>query len=77
VAAEIAGGRQNEVNITLTPSGVGGTFEVLLDGKEVFNRKSLASNGAIPDPKLVKEAGQQIRGQLMAALDKATAGAAR
>jgi hypothetical protein len=37
-------------------------FQVLLDGREIWNRKSLAQDGsAIPDPKLVKQMGQELR----------------
>jgi predicted Rdx family selenoprotein len=72
LAAEIAGGRNTEVSIAITPSGEGGTFQVLLDGDEVFNRKSLASNdGPIPDPKLLKELGGQLRGKVLAAVERA------
>ena len=72
MAAEIAGGRNTEVSIAITPSGEGGTFQVLLDGDEVFNRKSLASNdGPIPDPKLLKELGGQLRGKVLAAVERA------
>jgi hypothetical protein len=76
LAAEIAGGRQSEVSIAISPSGEPGTLQVLLDGKEVFNRKSLATDGsAIPDPKLIKALGGELRGNLIAALDKVPAGA--
>ena len=72
----MAGGRHPEVSIALTPSGEGGTFQVLLDGQEIFNRKSLPQNGsAVADPKLGKELGAEMRGKLLAALDKATAAA--
>lgn len=65
------------MSIALTPSGEPGTLQILLDGQEVFNRKSLPTEGAgIPDPKAVKVAGAEIRGKLLAALDKAPAGAA-
>jgi hypothetical protein len=74
LAAEIAGGRHPEVSIAIEPSGEGGTLQVLLDGQEIFNRKSLPTDGsAQPDPKLIKELGQQLRGKLGAALDRATA----
>ena len=60
------------MSIAITPSGEGGTFQVLLDGDEVFNRKSLASNdGPIPDPKLLKELGGQLRGKVLAAVERA------
>jgi hypothetical protein len=53
-------------------------FQVLLDGREIWNRKSLAQDGsAIPDPKLVKQMGQELRGKLSAALDKVPAGVGR
>ena len=74
MAAEIAGGRQNEVSIAITPSPEGGTFQVLLDGQEIFNRKSLNLNNAVPDPKAVKGVGAELRGKLIAALDRAPAG---
>jgi predicted Rdx family selenoprotein len=74
MAAELAGGRQTEVSIALTPSGEGGTFQVLLDGQEIFNRKSLPTEGAVPDPKLVKAMGQELRGKVLAALDREPAG---
>jgi hypothetical protein len=71
----MAGGRQQEVSIAITPSGEPGTLQVLLDGQEVFNRKSLPTDGsAIPDPKLVKAMGQELRGKMMAALDSVPAG---
>jgi hypothetical protein len=74
VAAEIAGGRNREVSIAITPSGEGGTFQVLLDGQEIFNRKALPQNdGAVADPKLIKEMGGELRGKLLAALDRAPA----
>jgi len=76
LAAEIAGGRQREVSIAITPSGVGGTLEVLLDGQEIFNRKSLPTDGgAVPDPKLVKELGAELRGKIVAVLDREPAAA--
>jgi hypothetical protein len=74
MAAEIAGGRHQEVSIALTPSGEGGTFQVLLDGQEIFNRKSLNTDNAVPDPKAVKAVGAELRGKLIAALDRAPAG---
>ncbi|TME22797.1 MAG: hypothetical protein E6I75_29885 [Chloroflexi bacterium] len=74
MAAELAGGRQQEVSIAITPSGEGGTFQVLLDGQEIFNRKSLPTDGAVPDPKLVKTLGAELRGKLVAALDRAPTG---
>ena len=73
MAAEIAGGRQNEVSIAITPSGEGGTFQVLLDGQEIFNRKSLNLDHAVPDPKAVKAVGAELRGKVLAALDRAPA----
>jgi hypothetical protein len=64
------------VSIAITPSGEPGTLQVLLDGKEVFNRKSLPTDQeAIPDPKSVKVMGAEIRGKLLSALDKAPAAA--
>jgi len=76
LAAEIAGGRHTEVSIALTPSGEGGTLQVLLDGEEIFNRKSLPANdGPIPDPKLLKELGGQLRGKVLAAVERAPAAA--
>jgi predicted Rdx family selenoprotein len=75
MAAEIAGGRQNEVSIAITPSGESGTFQVLLDGKEVYNRKSLKTDNAVPDPKAVKTVGAEVRGKLIAAIDRATTSA--
>jgi hypothetical protein len=65
------------VSIQITPSGEPGTLQVLLDGQEVFNRKSLPTDQpAIPDPKSVKVMGAEIRGKLLSALDKAPAGVA-
>jgi hypothetical protein len=66
------------VSIALTPSGEGGTLQVLLDGQEIFNRKSLPTDGsAVPDPKLVKVLGGELRGKLLAALDKVPSTAGR
>ena len=74
MAAEIAGGHHPEVAIAITPVGEPGTFQVLLDGQELFNRKALAKDGAaVPDPKLVAHMGAALRGKLLAALDKAAA----
>jgi predicted Rdx family selenoprotein len=74
----MAGGRNSEVSIAITPSGEGGTFQVLLDGQEIFNRKSLPTdNGPIPDPKLVKQMGAELRGKVIAALERAPAAASR
>ena len=70
----MAAGRHPEVSIAITPSGEGGTLQVLLDGQEIFNRKSLPTEGARPDPKMVKELGGELRGKVLAALDKAPAG---
>ena len=70
MAAEIAGGRHREVSIALVPSGEGGTFRVTLDGEEIFNRKSLPKEERAPDPGLLKDLGGELRGQLLAALDK-------
>ncbi|MBV9170669.1 MAG: Rdx family protein [Chloroflexi bacterium] len=62
------------MSIAIEPSGEGGTLQVLLDGQEIFNRKSLATDGsAQPDPKLIKELGQELRGKLGAALDRQAA----
>jgi predicted Rdx family selenoprotein len=73
----MAGGRHPEVSIAIEPSGEGGTFQVLLDGKEIFNRKSLPTDGsAVPDPKLIKTLGAELRGKLAAALDRAPAAVA-
>jgi predicted Rdx family selenoprotein len=70
----MVGGRNAEVSVAITPSGEGGTFQVLLDGQEIFNRKSLTSgDGAIPDPKLLKELGGQLRGKILAAVEQASA----
>ena len=74
----MAGGRQTEVSIAIEPSGEAGTLQVLLDGKEIFNRKSLPTDGsAIPDPKLIKVLGGELRGKVLAALDKEPATAGR
>ena len=69
MAAEIAGGRNREVSIAITPTGEAGTFQVLLNGQEIFNRKTLPTDGAVPDPKPVKEMGAELRGKLLAALE--------
>jgi hypothetical protein len=62
------------VSIAIEPSGEGGTLQVLLNDQEIFNRKSLPTDGsAQADPKLIKELGQQLRGKLGAALDRAAA----
>jgi hypothetical protein len=67
----MAGGRHPEVSIAIEPSGEAGTLQVLLDGKEIFNRKSLPTDGsAVPDPKLIKVLGAELRGKVLAALDK-------
>jgi hypothetical protein len=67
----MAGGRHPEVSIAIEPSGEGGTLQVLLDGQEIFNRKSLPTDGqAVPDPKLIKTLGQELRGEVLAALDR-------
>ena len=77
MAAEIAGGRHPEVSIAIEPSGEPGTLQVLLDGQEIFNRKSLATDGtAVPDPKAIKVLGQELRGKLLTTLEKAPATAA-
>ncbi len=66
------------MSIAITPSGEGGTLQVLLDGQEIFNRKSLPANdGPIPDPKLLKELGGQLRGKVLAAIEQAPAAAGR
>ena len=65
------------MSIAITPSGEPGTLQVLLDGHEVFNRKSLPTDqAAVPDPKAVKTLGAEIRGKLLAAIDKTPAAAA-
>jgi hypothetical protein len=65
------------VSIAITPSGEPGTLQVLLDGKEVFNRKSLPTDQpAVPDPKSVKVLGAEIRGKLLSAIDKEPVAAA-
>jgi hypothetical protein len=76
LAAEIAAGRHQEVSIAIEPSPEGGTLQVLLDGQEIFNRKSLPANGSeVPDPKLLKNLGSELRGKLLSALDRARAAA--
>ncbi len=73
----MAGGRHQEVSIAIEPSGESGTLQVLLDGQEIFNRKSLPTDGAAaPDPKLIKTLGQELRGKVLAALERAPATAA-
>ena len=68
----MAGGRHPEVSIAITPDKEAGTFQVLLDGKEIFNRKSLPQDGSvIPEPKLIKAMGGELRGKVLAALDRA------
>ena len=65
------------MSIAIEPSGEGGTLQILLDGQEIFNRKSLPTDGsAVPDPKLIKTLGQDLRGKVVAALDRAPATAA-
>ena len=72
----MAGGRHQEVSIAITPSGEGGTLQVLLDGQEIFNRKSLPTgDGPVQDPKLIKELGAELRGKVTAALQQAPAAA--
>jgi hypothetical protein len=72
LAAEIAAGRHQEVSIAIEPSGEGGTLQVLLDGQEIFNRKSLPADGSeVADPKLVKNLGSELRGKVLSALDRA------
>ena len=62
------------MSIAITPSGEPGTLQVLLDGEEVFNRKSLPTDApAVPDPKSVKVLGAELRGKLLSALDRAPA----
>jgi hypothetical protein len=76
VAAEICGANHREVAVAITPVGEPGTFEVLIDGEEVFNRKQLPKDdGAVADPKLVAHMGAAVRGKLLAALDRAPAAA--
>ena len=71
----MAGGRHPEVSIAISPSPEGGTFQVLLDGKEIFNRKSLPTDGSpVPDPKGLKVLGGELRGKVLAAIDRAPAG---
>jgi hypothetical protein len=73
----MAGGRHPEVSIAIEPSGEAGTLQVLLDGKEIFNRKSLPTNGsAEPDPKLLKTLGSELRGKVLDAIDRAPAATA-
>jgi hypothetical protein len=70
----MTGGRHPEVSVAITPSGEAGTLQVLLDGQEIFNRKSLPTDGsAVPDPKLIKVLGAELRGKVLAALDRAPA----
>ena len=50
---------------------------MLLDGQEIFNRKNLPQDGTtIPDPKLIKTLGGELRGKVMAAIEREPAGAA-
>ena len=69
----MAAGRHPEVSIAISPSPEGGTLQVLLDGQEIFNRKSLPMDGsAVPDPKLLKNLGSELRGKILAAIDSKT-----
>ncbi|GAC1315921.1 MAG: hypothetical protein NVSMB2_08200 [Chloroflexota bacterium] len=65
------------MSIAITPSGEAGTLQILLDGREIFNRQALPTDGSgVPDPKLIKTLGAELRGKVLAALDKAPATAA-
>ncbi|HYY90209.1 MAG TPA: hypothetical protein VFA49_15535 [Chloroflexota bacterium] len=76
MAAEICGANHREVAVAITPVGEPGTFQVLIDGEEVFNRKQLPSeNGPVADPKLVAHMGAALRGKLLATLEAAPAAA--
>ena len=62
------------MSIAIEPSGEGGTLQVLLDGQEIFNRKALPTDGsAVPDPKLVKTLGAELRGKVLAAIERTPA----
>ncbi len=75
MAAQIAGGVNRQVGVTLTPAGQG-RFEIYLDGELLYNRKE-------PDTETIKDkmgdvrtnvsVAEMVRTKLLAQLEKINA----
>ena len=76
MAAQIVGGRNREVGVTLTPAGQG-RFEIYLNGDLVYNRKELPTDGTLKDKTGDVRNGvsvaEMIRTKLLAELERINA----
>jgi predicted Rdx family selenoprotein len=77
VAAQIVGGRNREVGVTLSPAG-GGRFEIYLNGEKLYDRKEPPSDAPNPagDVRNNVQIAERVRTKLLAALEAADAAAA-
>jgi predicted Rdx family selenoprotein len=75
VAAQIAGGVNRQVGVTLTPAGQG-RFEIYLDGELVYNRKE-PNTETLKDPvgdvRNGVSVAEQVRTKLLAKLEQINA----
>jgi predicted Rdx family selenoprotein len=75
VAAQIAGGVNRQVGVTLTPAGQG-RFEIYLDGELVYNRKEPNTEtlkDPIGDVRNGVSVAEQVRTKLLAKLEQINA----
>jgi len=75
MAAQIAGGVNRQVGVTLTPAGQG-RFEIYLDGDLVYNRKEPQTDvlkDAVGDARNGVSVAEMVRTKLLAKLEKINA----
>jgi hypothetical protein len=77
VAAQIVGGRNREVGVTLTPVGQG-RFEIYLNGEQLYNRKEPPTDvvkDPVGDVRGSVSVAEMVRTKLTTALEEANAAA--
>jgi len=75
VAAQIVGGVNRQVGVTLSPAGQG-RFEIYLDGEMVYNRKEPQTDilkDAVGDARNGVSVAELVRTKLLAKLEKINA----
>jgi predicted Rdx family selenoprotein len=75
MAAQIAGGVNRQVGVTLTPAGQG-RFEIYLDGDMVYNRKEPQTDilkDAVGDARNGVSVAEMVRTKLLAKLEEINA----
>jgi hypothetical protein len=74
LAAQIVGGRNREVGVTLTPVGQG-RFEIYLNGERLYNRKEPPTDvvkDPIGDIRNSSSVAEMVRTKLLSSLEEAT-----